>query len=210
LLDRLPKLGLGLYRERGRLEPEARQPGLQGGFVGKQFTATYSPEGVLVDMTGPPGTEQIVGPLKQMLGQILAQVPQVKLAIGETTTMPMSTPLPLPIPGSKGLEFKGKSTMTLVSIDTDGADRVASCDSVFQGTLDSTQEPSSPGPIGVVAMNFWMTGTGRLQVNIDRRVVKLNENTTTLDGTFSSPGRDGKVGRMRMRGVMKMTVAESR
>ena len=184
-------------------------PGLNP-LAGKLFIATYAPDGTLADMTGPPGTEQIVGPLKQMLTQITSQVPQVKLAVGETATVPVSTPLPLPIPGSRGMDLKGKSTMRLLSIDADGADRVASCESVLEATLVSAAETPAQSSTDGVALDFAMTGTGKLLIDLDRQVMKLNENTTTLDGTFSIGARDGKIGRMKVHGVMKLTVAETR
>src|SRR2546421_3594869 len=89
-------------------------PGLNP-LAGKLFIATYTSDGTLADITGPPGTEQIVGPLKQMLAQIISKVPQVKLAVGGTATVPVGHPLPMPIPGAKGMGLKGKSTMRLPS-----------------------------------------------------------------------------------------------
>jgi hypothetical protein len=186
-------------------------------FAGKQFTAIYSPDGTVLDLTGPAGTEAMIAPLKQMLTQLSAQLPQVKVAVGETTTIPVKMPLPLPVPGAKGFDLQGTSTLTIVSIDKDGASRVASCESKLNATLVNAADPSStetaanPGMNPAdVAMDLGMVGSGKLQVDIDRGVMKLNESTTTVDGTISTPGRNGKAGRMKLHGVTKITVAEAR
>ena len=183
--------------------------------AGKQFTAIYSPDGTVLDLTGPAGTEAMIAPLKQMLTQLSAQLPKVKVAVGETTTIPVKMPLPLPVPGAKGFDLQGTSMLTIVSIDKDGASRVASCESKLNATVVNAADPSSPSATpGVnpadVAMDLGMVGSGKLQVDIDRSVMKLNESTTTVDGTISTPGRNGKAGRMKLHGVTKITVAEAR
>ena len=183
--------------------------------AGKQFTAIYSPDGTVLDLTGPAGTEAMIAPLKQMLTQLSAQLPKVKVAVGETATIPVKMPLPLPVPGAKGFDLQGTSMLTIVSIDKDGASRVASCESKLNATVVNAADPSSPPATpGVnpadVAMDLGMVGSGKLQVDIDRGVMKLNESTTTVDGTISTPGRNGKAGRMKLHGVTKITVAEAR
>jgi hypothetical protein len=180
--------------------------------AGKQFTATYGPDGTILDLTGPAGTEGTTAPLKQLLTQFTAQLPKTSLGVGETTTVPVRMPLPLPIPGSKGFELQGTSMMTLVSIDTNGGARIASCDSKLNATLASAADAaSSPGanPFDL-AMDVTMVGGGKLQIDVDRGVMKLNESTTTVDGTISAPTREGKPGRMKVHGVTKITIAEAR
>ena len=181
--------------------------------AGKEFTATYGPDGTILDLTGPAGTEGTVAPLKQLLTQFTAQLPKTTLGVGETTTVPVRMPLPLPIPGSKGFDLQGTSTMTLVSIGTDGGARIASCDSKLNATLaNAAGAASSPGASNPfdLAMDVTMVGGGKLQIDVDRGVLKLNESTTTVDGTIAAPGRDGKPGRVKVHGVTKITIAEAR
>jgi hypothetical protein len=183
--------------------------------AGKQFTATYAPDGTILELTGPAGTEGTTEPLKQMLTQLTAQLPKTKLAIGETTTTPVKMALPLPVPGSKGFELQGTSTMTLVSLDREGDARIASCDSKLNATLANAADPStSPTPGAAnpfdLAMDVSMVGGGKLQIDVDRGVMKFNESTTTVDGTIAAPTREGKPGRMKVHGVTKVTIAEAR
>jgi hypothetical protein len=180
--------------------------------AGKQFTAIYAQDGTVVDVTGPTGTEAMVAPLKQMLTQLTAQLPKVKLAVGESATTPLVMPLPIPLPGAKGFELQGTTTMKLVSIEQEGAGRVASCDSTLKATLVNTPEAATPNPTNPVevAMDIGMVGAGKLKIDIDRGVIRLNDSMTTVDGTIAAPGRDGKPGRMKLHGVTKITIAEAR
>jgi hypothetical protein len=187
--------------------PDTKNP-----LLGKQFTALYTPDGTLVDLTGPSGDDSTTGPLRQMLMQLTAQLPKAKLAVGETTTTPLKTPFPFPIPGTSGFELVGTSTLTLVSIEKDGANRIASCDSKLQATLANAAAPSSAtqaNPTGL-AMDLNMVGGGKVQVDVDRGVMKLTETTTTVDGTVAVPGRSGKAGRLKLHGVTKVTITEAR
>jgi hypothetical protein len=180
-------------------------------FLDKTFEATYSEDGAIVDMNGPAETEKMIEPIKQMAQQISGHMARVQLAVGETATVPLSMPLPVPLPGAGATGITGDVTVTLVSLDPDGADRIASCETTLRAGMAQTFPTPADGAGGGVTIDLKMSGTGTSKINVDRHVVRSQDGTITIDGTVSMTLPHASApSRMTVRGSIKTTMAEVR
>jgi hypothetical protein len=175
--------------------------------AGKTFTLVFGADGKIADVTAPPEMGAILGPAKQFIINIYKLVPIATLAIGETTTAPFSIPLPIPIRGGGPIVMDGHTKTTLVSVDAEGAEHIAKCDQVFQAAMGQRAGDPAPETVSPMSMDMKMQGTGTLQFNVDRGVMKSSESETTLDGALSFGGSGNTTPTAaKIHGVIKTTV----
>lgn len=153
-------------------------PGLGDQLVGKTFTVIYDREGKVVDVKSPPGTEAMGDP-KQMISSITGLIPTGMLAVGDSVTIPLSIPIPVPLPGTKGpTSLDSKVTSKLTGITSEGGDRIATLAQTTEGQLNS------PGS----GLELKMTGTGTVQLNVDKGFVKTGDSTAKMDVSMLMQG----------------------
>ena len=130
---------------------------------GRMTGATVESEGGYVDTA-----------VTRAMTAMLATVAPITLSIGQTVTVPMETPVPLP--GGSSLSTRGETRLTLTSVSFDGADRIAH----LAVTTTTSEIPT--------------ISEGKMDVNIDRGIVVHNEEKTTLGGLSSASLRPAKPG----------------
>ena len=189
----------------GKPAPSGEHP-----LAGKALVATYSSEGRLLNMTGPEGADAMVQAVRQVIEQMTGQWSRLRLAVGETQTIPMSLALPIPIPGAAGLRMTGDSTFKLTGVDVEDGNRIASCDSVFQVALSQSIDAPAAGTAAGLTVDMKMSGSGQTRIDLDRRVIKVNEGTVTIDGGLVFARDASTTARMIVRGTMKMLFSELR
>jgi hypothetical protein len=175
--------------------------------AGKTFTLIFGADGKVADVTAPPEMAAMLGPAKQFVIDMYKLVPVATLAVGETVTTPFSVPLPLPVPGSGPIVMDGQTKTTLVSVDADGAEHIAKCDQIVEAAMVPPPADPKPGTDPGMSVTMKMRGTGKLQFNVDRSVMKSNESETTLDGLLSIGGAaSASPTNAKIHGVIKTTV----
>ena len=179
--------------------------------AGKAFVATYSADGAIVDVTGPPGTEAMTQAIKQMLEQMSGRLSRLQLAVGETASVPFDVSLPVPIPGVTGTGITGESTVKLVSLGTEpgGTGRIASCDTVFHASLARVAAPVSDRGAGELGVDLKLAGTGASRIDVDRHVMRSNAETMSIDGTITIGVDPSAPRRMKVHGAVKMNTREA-
>jgi hypothetical protein len=174
---------------------------------GTTITFTYDRDGKIVDAKAP-GMDAMIDMVKKMILNVAGLASPVSLAIGETSTV--ATTFSLPLPGGTGPLSTAEMRMTLVSITPEGADRIAHLTTT---TTSRVAGLSAPGPAGSDAgVTMEMSGTGTLDVNLDRGFAKSVQTEGTFDTAMALPGKPGtSMPPMRMHGTMKMSATtESR
>ena len=161
---------------------------------GKTITVIYDAQGKVVDVKTPEGLGDSGGNMKEMISALSGAIPNATLAIGESTTTTVSVPLPIPIPGNAGpTTLESKTTSKLVSITREGADHIASLDqTTAAGTSRTMEVPGPNGPMSA-SVELKMTGTGTLQLNVDKGFVKSGSNDMKLDMTMLMQGTTMKM-----------------
>ncbi len=179
--------------------------------AGKKFAVIYDREGKIVDVKAlsdlglPPET------LKQMMMSFSNMLPPTAIGVGETVSAPFSMALPLPVPGTNGLSIEGQTKSKLVSLTTDGTDRLAKLDQTLDGKFASAIE--IPGPNGNLKMNIdlKMSGGGNLDWSMDKNLIKNSQMQSTFDATINMAGDLGgiQIPTIKLRGKIKMTIAQT-
>lgn len=182
---------------------------LRDKFVGKKATVTFDKEGNLVDAKLPDDLGVPAESIKQMLKSFYSNLPAATLGVGETTTAPLNMEMPMPVPGAAPLKMDGQVKFKLLALEKDGADRLAKFDQTMEGKLTSTVD--LPLPTGAVKMSidFKMSGTGDMQLNVDKALVKTSEMQGKFEGTFTPVDESSaaKVPTFKLQGTMKITMA---
>lgn len=178
--------------------------------AGQTLTVVFGADGTVVDVTGPPGTsKETADVVKSLLTEMSKYFPTMSLSVGESGTRPFSVSLPLPVPGLGPITLDGQVTTKLVSLEADGADRLANCEQSYDAAFKPPQDTAAAaGTAATPAPAFDMTMRGRatLQVNVDRGLVKASQMDTTFDGAFASPLGGADAPKLKVHGVMKTTV----
>jgi len=166
--------------------------------IGKKLVVSYGPDGQILDVHLPGDTPPAFAMVRQMLPDMMKLYPVVSLAVGETVTTPLEMTMPLPAPGPGPMKTTAQVRTRLVSVDTDGGDRIAHCEQVHEAiySISGDLAPAKGSPDETLTIK--MNGTGSLAINIDRHFVKRSEMQTTFDG--------GAGAVLRLHGVMKMTM----
>jgi hypothetical protein len=175
--------------------------------AGKTFILVFGADGKVADVTAPPEMAAMLGPAKQFIIDIYKLVPTSTLAIGETSGAPFTIPLPIPLPGSGPIVMEGQTKTTLVSVEAEGADRIATCDQTFEAAMGRPPSDPTPGTTSAMSIDMKMQGTGKLQFNVDRGVMKSHASETTVNGAISFGGSgDTALPTTKIHGTIKATV----
>jgi hypothetical protein len=179
-----------------------------GQFVGKKITINFDSQGKVVDIKAPPEMESIVGALRYSITSMYNNLPAAPLSIGEMATVPISLQLPLPLAGAQPLAIGGQIRYKLIAVDREGPDRLARLSQSMEAQLTGEH---TAGPQGKMKIDCKMTGTGNLQLNLDRAFLKTNEMHTTIEAKLSFGGDPAAptVPTVNLRGTMKITTTGS-
>ncbi len=185
-------------------------PAASDQLAGKTFELTYAADGTIVDVKGPAGTRTSMDGMKHAVEQLAGQFAGVRIALGETVTLPIDMPLPIPISQAGGLGLSGETTITLVSLESDGVGRIASCDNAVRVTMKrEIQHPAERA--GDVGIDVKMSGKGTTKIDVDRHVLRNNDATIAIDGVISLPIRgDATPSRLVLRGSITFAMGEIR
>jgi len=167
------------------------------------FTATLDRDGRIIDVKGDENAG-IIASIKPMLTSALNGPPSVTLAPGETTTVPLSAELALPLPGNANpMALTGEMKYTLASVEVGSAGRVAHLTTTFMGRVVGQDIQT---PAGTLSMEMAMTGDGTLDVNNDRGIVSLRKQRQAIDIQIQ-PGAGAPIPPMKMSGTITLTVS---
>lgn len=172
--------------------------------AGRVFTLVYDREGQIVDFKADvwDATYDAIKPMLSAMSNTLGATGSVTLAVGETVARPMTLALPFPnaaTPGGLSAEMR----FTLNSLTSEGSGRIAHLATAITGQM---KQPL-PGSVAA-AMVMQMTGSGTMDVNVDRGFVKSSEQRITLNAAIDRPA-DGAVPvpPLRMHGTI--TISQS-
>lgn len=179
-----------------------------GKFVGKKISVSFDSQGKVADLKIPPDMESIAGPLRHSFTAMYNNMPAAPLSIGEMATVPISLQLPLPLAGSQPLAISGQIHYKLLSVDREGPDRLARLSQSMEAQLTGEHTAS---PLGKMKIDCKMTGTGSLQLNLDKAFLKTNEMQTTIEAklTFAGDSTAANVPTVNLHGTMKITTTGS-
>jgi hypothetical protein len=177
--------------------------------AGKRFSVVFDKEGRVVDTKFPsiPGLSDDA--FKRMTQSFYGNMPTAAIGIGETTAVPLDLAIPLPLPGASEMKMDGEVKYKLVSIETQGGDRIATLDSTIDGKLVSDAELPSPAGKIKMSIDLKITGAGKAQNNLDKGLVKASESSSTFGGAIRMSGADPNLPQlpnMNMKATMKMTM----
>jgi len=168
---------------------------------GKVFTIVYDSAGKVLEVNGPPELGASGASAKDMITALSRALPSGQLAVGDTVTLPVSIPVPIPIPGNAPAQIGTRVTSKLVAIGREGGDRLASLEQTTVGEGSIPMEvPGPSGPISAT-MEMRMTGTGTLQLNVDKGFVKAGSSDLKMDMTMLMQGMS-----MKMTGTVHMVI----
>jgi len=183
-----------------------------GQMAGFHVTLKYDDQGKVVDVQMPsdlPATSGI--PMKQLITAFSNVLPPVTLGIGETTSVPLDLPLPMPAAGgSASPALQGRTVLKLLSVEREnareGADRIAHFESTTDVSVNNSDSTSaSTGPLPGVKLDFRVNAKGTLDANLDGGFIRTNQTEGTFDGTVSPQGAGGMPA-MRLTGTLKMAM----
>jgi len=164
------------YRVRLTFEsaPEPLRP-----LVGTPIDAMFDERGRLQRITLPPPVSEQSDRMKPLVAAFVAEnwlqgwPPAVALSLGASAAVPSSIQLPLPgLPS--GPRISGGRTLKLVSLDRDGADRIA----VLQQTLGISM---SDAMTGGASPSVDVSGNGAIEWNLDRGYARRIDLDMTVD-----------------------------
>ncbi len=175
--------------------------------VGKTITFTYDKDGRVVDVRVPPDIDLSAETLKQMMNSFQGNLPAGEMAIGDTTSTPFSMPLPIPAPGLAALNATGQATYRLAALEKEGADLIAKLDQIVEAGLVTTVDLPLVKGTAKVSIDFKVSGTGGLQLNLTRGIMKINQQQLAIDGDMkmTSDSTETPSGTLKLHGTSKMT-----
>ena len=156
--------------------------------VGQTFSITFDSDDNIVDVQSG----------NQMLRSVLSagfSLSKLALAIGESTTV--HNQMPIPLPAATSLNATLESTITLQSVTTEPAGRIAHLAISFTGGMEAAS--GSPLPMAVT-----MSGSGTTDVNLDAGYVVRHEGTITFDAQPPTSPSDGPQLPVKIHGSMKI------
>ncbi len=174
---------------------------------GKSITFTFDREGQIVDVRLPPDALATGETLKQMMNSFFGSIPTGPMGIGETVTKPFSMPLPLPTPGPDPLTITGQTAYRLLAVTAEGMETVARLDQVVEASLRRKLEIPLPEGKATVEIDFQVSGTGELQLNLGKGIMKSNRLELKIRGimvTTSDPANTPPQ-TIKLNGVSRMT-----
>lgn len=179
-----------------------------GQYVGKKITINFDSQGKFVDLKVPPEMESIAGALRHSITSMYNNMPAAPLSIGEMATVPISLQLPLPLVGAQPLAIGGQIRYKLIAVDREGPDRLARLSQSMEAQLTGEH---AAGQQGKMKIDCKMTGTGSLQVNLDKAFLKANEMQTSIEAklTFAGDSGSGSIPTVNLQGTMKIMTTGS-
>ncbi len=175
--------------------------------VGKTITFIYDRDGRVTDVRVPPDIDLSAETLKQMMNSLQGNLPSGEMTIGDTASTPFSMPLPIPTPGLAALNATGEARYKLVALEKEGADLIAKLDQVVEAGLVTTVDLPLTKGTAKVSIDFKVSGTGGLQLNLTRGVLKTSEQHLAIDGDTKmiSDSTETPSGTLKLHGTSKMT-----
>jgi len=172
------------------------------------FTFIVDRDGRTIDVKGTDGNAAVMAAIRPLFGGALSGPASLTLAPGESTTVPLSAEVPLPLPGvvnNGALAITGEMKYTLVSVEGAAAGRVAHLTTTLTGRVVGQDIQT---PAGTMSMAMTMTGDGTLDVNADRGIVTLQKQRQMIDIQIQPGAAAGAaVPPMKMSGTITLTVS---
>ena len=175
--------------------------------VRQPFTAVLDRDGRMIDVKGTDENAGVMATIKPLLTSALSGPSSVTLAPGETSTVPLSAELALPLPGANAspMVLTGEMKYTLVSVEGGNAGRIAHLTTTMTGRVVAQQIQT---PAGTMSMAMTMTGDGTLDVNGDRGIVTLRKQRQAIDIEIEPGAAAGTaLPAMKMSGTITVTVS---
>lgn len=153
--------------------------------AGKSITARYDSAGRLIDLVVPADLEWLATPMRNILSAALGALPSGELAPGDSVTTTMNVPIPIDLPGaSNSASVVWSTRYRLDRVLHEGEDPIAVFDLLSQGTM---KQPVAT-PMGTADVDLQMTGTGSMEVDVRRAVVRSTSIDTRLNMTMDLGG----------------------
>jgi len=153
--------------------------------AGKSITVKYDSTGRLVDLVLPPELERLATPMRNIFSSSLGALPAGELTIGDSVTTTMSVPIPIDLPGTPSnaaVSWVTRFRLDRVLHEGDGV--VAVFDVLSQGTLKQMLATA----LGNADVDLKMTGTGTMEVDVRRGLVRTGTTDTKLNMTMDLSG----------------------
>lgn len=153
--------------------------------AGKSVTAKYDSAGRLMDLVLPPELERLATPMRNIFSSSLGALPSGELAIGDSVTTSISVPIPIDLPGaSSSASVAWVTRFRLDRVLHEGAGVIAVFDILSQGTLKQMLATA----LGNADVDLKMTGTGTMEVDVQRGLVRTGTTDTKLNMTMDLGG----------------------
>ncbi len=153
--------------------------------AGKTITARYDSTGKLVDLLVPAELERLATPMRSILSSALGALPTGEMAQGDSATVTMNVPVPIALPGaSNPPSVTWVTRYRLDRVQHDGEDLIAVFDLSSLGTM---KQPVAT-PMGNADVDLKMTGTGTMEVDVRRALVRSSIIDTKLSMTMDMGG----------------------
>lgn len=149
--------------------------------AGKTITARYDSLGRLTDLVLPPDLERLATPLRNSLSAALGALPSGEMAPGDSLSTTMNVPVPIDLPGiSSSASVAWVTRYRLDRVLHEGEDVIAVFDLLSQGTM---KQPVAT-PMGTADVDLTMNGTGSMEVDVRRAVVRSSSIDTRANMTM--------------------------
>jgi len=152
--------------------------------AGKTITARYDSTGRLVDLVVPPDLERLATPMRNILSSALGALPSGEMSPGDSVTITMNVPVPIDLPGTSTASVAWVTRYRLDRVLHEGEDRIAVFDLLSQGSM---KQPIVT-PMGNADVDLKMNGTGTMEVDVRRAVVRSSSIDTKLNMTMDLGG----------------------
>ena len=178
-------------------------PEVTAALKGKTISLWVDGKFQVVDVKAPEGFPIPTDQLKQLLVQLMGSIPHQEMRIGETVSIPMSMPLPIPMPGGQAPVMKGETKTTLLKVDPEGNDRIATLEQTVEATVDSTNDLQS----GVkLRLMFTIKGSGTTQTAVKAGLAYASTMKSNIEGQFEPQGGGKGPPAVKIAGTMNMTI----
>lgn len=153
--------------------------------AGKTVTAKYDSAGRLMDLTLPQELERLATPMRNIFSSSLGALPSGELATGDSVTATMSVPIPIDLPGaSNSASVSWVTRFRLDRVVHEGSGVIAVFDVLSQGTMKQILATA----LGNADVDLKMTGTGTMEVDVQRGLVRTGTTDTKLNMTMDLGG----------------------
>jgi hypothetical protein len=168
------------------------------GLVGQRLSLTIDRDGRVTDVSTSPENRGLLAASKEMLASVFGTTSPLSLAVGESTTVPLSLALPLPV-ALNSLNAAGETKYTLQSVDRDGSDRIAH---LALATSSHIKQPVQGSGGESMTIDMALATAGTLDANLDRGVVKSSQQHGTLELTLQTTSTNLPFTSLHVRGTV--------